>query len=394
MRAFWHFNEASGANGDMLTPLMLFSSQLTLWAPSKSIVQEAYRNDLCPFDACAFLELLRNGCFRIAAREDWIVNGDQRRKSNWVGATFHKEFDGEILKIFADDHGKKDARVFTAPDERGYAIADEQIEANGIQYQTALSHVRDRKIPKGTLERTSRLVGCQSANWTSEMEKRAARELLRDSVNHEDARLYTCSDVSVESDPKTTAVFGDIADRKSMDEEYEDESKQIEFSMDSLLQAIDIAKRLSGAETVDGVIEIKKDCREQKFLWDFLHAERLHLKKLTREIHHGKDFSPLYESVLGKKIEDRIKSICGVILFGSALYFQRKRPIDRRRALLALASIGLASMPIAGEVAERNSLVPERDFGGPKWPFVLRFGKSDPTREMIEEMLEFLDGMT
>ena len=390
MKTFWHFNEAGGTDVDMLTPMLLFSSQLTLWAPSKLILEKAHRDGLCPFDADEFLELLRNDCLRITAREDWLVNGDQRRNSGWEGAVFDREFDGEILKIFTEDHGNEDARVFTAPDARGYSVADEEIETRGRRYLKALPYVRDRRIPTGTFERINRTIACPSKDWTAELEQRATRELIRDAVNHEDARLNTRSDFSVEVDRDATGVFSDIADRDGAEP-----SSETDFTLDNICRAIDIAKNLSGNETVEGIVEIKKDAKEKKFLLDLQMSEYKYMKeRLKNQISSGHDAITIYEEFFGKKIEGKILGPIGLMPATAAIYSIRKKKMHRRDVIFSLLGLGISASIVGGNLLERSSLISERDYTGPRWPFLLRFGDNDPTRQMILDMLKFLENIS
>ncbi len=104
MRIFWHFNELEKGAPPLLAPLLLFSSELNIWAPSGHLLEQAYSKGQCQISPGDFLELVRNRFIRVTAREDWLKNGDSRRNHPWPGAKWIEGFDDQLLRVYEDDY--------------------------------------------------------------------------------------------------------------------------------------------------------------------------------------------------------------------------------------------------------------------------------------------------
>jgi hypothetical protein len=173
---FCHISEFRAQGYPRLDTMICLSSPLTLWSPSLSFVQQ-YKND--QIDADQLCRLVERGVVRIAARQDWIENGERRQqlaKIEFTGAEW-TEYDARILDIAKKDAGKEPsaARVQIARKEDGYDVADTFLARRPEAVDNICRLVKEKKVPAGTLERIEirALTGPQ-----------AAREVLRDARNH------------------------------------------------------------------------------------------------------------------------------------------------------------------------------------------------------------------
>lgn len=389
MKGFWLFNEGNSDTAEMLTPLILFSTPITLWCPSAAVIDDAAQTGRSKIDKYGMLDLVEQGIVRISGRLDWFQNGDNRRRTSagWRGAVWDDEFDEKLLAILDADRESDAPRVFTLADERGYTVADEEIEKRSEKFEKSIEAYKSGSIATGTRQRIERRIFLMQQNQRLtrlDAEMIAAREIIRDSMNHEEARRQVGADFSVETDPNWLNTVADISERPSFET-----TPETDITEEDLKSALDFALSISGKETVTDILQIKARSSEKALLQDLICKERNLHRRLAAQVRQGRDTSGLIEDTVGSKLSEVVTSLgtAGVSVAGMMAYAQ-KNGVSRRDVLKATVGFGL--LPIIGNTLERYSAIPEYDYSGPIWPFAFKFGTRHPSRNDIELMINLL----
>jgi hypothetical protein len=161
------------------------SRPLVLWAPSFQLA-EAHKSPGLDMDMLVRLirTPVQQGCsgIRIAAREDWLMNGSKRReslKNGYQGAAW-TTWDKDIERIYLEDRDLDvtKRRVFRVDEEDGYDRAKEFFGARPEKIPKVEHLIEMRRVPPETLERIER------RNLKGDL---AAIEVARDARNHQRA---------------------------------------------------------------------------------------------------------------------------------------------------------------------------------------------------------------
>jgi hypothetical protein len=391
MRTFFHFNEYGEDGPSLLAPLAIFSNQPVLWSPSGKLLQKSYDSGLTGISPDGLIQLVESGFVRIAARADWLVNGDSRRRSSWELSEYSNEFDGKILRILEEDATKPNPRVVSLGSEQGYQFADQAIEEQGETYQKAKRYVSEDVMPKGTKERVGRAASSRQLG-ESETLTVSIRELIRDAKNHADAAFSLNADISVDDNISVATALADIAGRQPSPS-----GSSLYIDEDRFKHAIEFAHRISGKEHISGLLAILADERERAQIFELMNSTLPFKAALRSQIVLGKDRGSVFGEIAGEKVGEHISGAVfagGVALtaYSAAPYLYSKR-LNRRSFLAGLftSAVGIGSNTDKIENSlERLSFIPEADYNGPKWYFLLRCGTLGPARDAIEEHLETL----
>lgn len=400
MRAFWHFNESDLEYVGMLPSALSFCSELTVWAPSGVLIQSAFDQGMSKIDSDDFVDLVESGDLRIAAREDWLLNGDKRKDNRWEGAKWTAEFDGAILRIFEEDDDKQIKRVVAQGPEKGVAAAEQALSERNEQYVLAERLLSEGKVAKGTRQRIERGLQATSGDWKTNPHAMSIKMVIRDAANHEAARDQLGADVMIENDALPVNEISRISRRPPM----EIEEDVAEITSDMLKEAMSIVRQFSGEETVDAIRTIRHSTKEQDFLWKLLKSEKRMLSTLASQVKDGMDPSTLWRDVFGDKSGSQLATLYGVgsSLVGAVMaakLYQNGR-IEKRKFLagiaLTVSSFVISSSGPIQNLAERASLIPEPDYSGPSWPTLYGLGVSNANREQLEilyaRILEKIEG--
>ncbi len=380
MDVFWHINEGQAKGLALLSPLLLFTRELSVWSPAHAVLEEAFHDKHTNISPSGFLDLVEQGHIKVCGREEWLTNGDHRRNDNWPGAAWIRDFDGRLLKLFEDDYNGAEKRVSHQPPERGYKVADQIIEVNDVKFEIAKELVEKELVPSGTLDRINRNLIKPDNRWRSEPELMAARELLRDAVNHEDARSSVRADLTVDFDLFSSAKLGVLADRKPANIT----NLHHQFSLDKLKEVIALAKSLSGRENEISLAKLREDKKERKFLWELLLSEREKRMSLFSQIGRGTPDKDFMSEILGSKIPDNLVQSVGLVSAAGVAIHAANKGINRRELLFGVAGLGVATFSPTRQLLERNSVIPEGDYSGPKWMSVFALGHDSPTRKELD----------
>lgn len=191
MKQFFHVNEYSPRLYSGFTP-MLLAGPVVFHAPSAQRLSrgQAFR---APFGPAEVLNLVEEGHIQVSGRPEWFDKAWRQRKAEvFPDAAWVEEFDAPLAEHArkATDNPEADP-VILLEREHGFAWADEQLETAGsAAVASALQLLRIGVVPTGTRERIARIAS----------KRERVRHVLRDARNHEDARLVTRSEISVEGE--------------------------------------------------------------------------------------------------------------------------------------------------------------------------------------------------
>ena len=90
-RTFIHINEYQEDGWRLVPALCALSDELTLWAPSGTLLQSAFENGSAPFSPNDLLAAIERGKIRVAAREWWLDGKKLRSRDLEAG-----EFPGRV----------------------------------------------------------------------------------------------------------------------------------------------------------------------------------------------------------------------------------------------------------------------------------------------------------
>jgi hypothetical protein len=173
---FCHISELGPLGYANLHRMLAMSRPLNLWAPSSVLLRDP-RCRITPED---FIEYIRNGKIRIAARKKWLTESRKRDEYPWEGARWDPYVDGQIKSIMEEDAGlpRAQRRVVAAGPEQGWTRAQEYVEKNpeAARDWEAILRLDDEMIPSGTRETARRMADKQPNG--------AVLTVLRDAYNH------------------------------------------------------------------------------------------------------------------------------------------------------------------------------------------------------------------
>lgn len=198
MRYFIHISEFGFAGYQYLPALAFVADDLVLWAPSGLHIDKARKDGASALGPEDLLELVDGGKLRIVGRENWLVDEESRKKSDWDLAAWTEAFDGEIRKIAEADRDRPDdeQRVFFANDEKGKKWAREELAAES----TRVAAVEDLIGADNALdpEKTQLLVGLAEKLADMDSPDEQLFAALRDIRNHTLASEEVEADIAVE----------------------------------------------------------------------------------------------------------------------------------------------------------------------------------------------------
>lgn len=154
MNALYHTWEMGQRSWRQLSEMLLVAEKVTVWGPSYEQILDARENYGMPYTPDQFLELVRQGFIKVAARPNWYDPSERQRlqEDGYVMTTWHDAFDGEIAKIQEEDlvelidAPEVDGWVQTQIDEQGRCFLNAQARIRNGQYPTDWHRVAVRKL--------------------------------------------------------------------------------------------------------------------------------------------------------------------------------------------------------------------------------------------------------
>lgn len=372
----------------MLAPVLLFSDRPTLWSPSGRLIDQAFKAGESGISKGGFLELLRNGHVRIAAREFWLTDVKKRNASDWDLALWDDSFDPVVLRYFEEDQhkSKDDRRVIMALPESGDEQAHDEIGAQSEAFEKAIYYFSQGFAPKGTLERIK--LGLAKPDLSDDKKRNiSAWWMLRDAINHENARADIGADTAVEEDVNAALAFADIAGRPDTAQSTE---KAVE--LDRFKEALLIVSQIAGKETAEGLMAVLENAEQKSLIADIMQSTKHFGKALADQMSRDLRTRPTLSGViLGSSSTEEWDNAIGagiaVVSATSLLCAVWAKKTTRRNflrtAVVTAAIAGFTKTNLVQEALEAKSFFPASEYAGQKWTFLLKDGLMNPTWEEV-----------
>lgn len=381
MRTYFNYNQYRESSAPIMASVVLFSESTVFWSPSFVLMQRYYDRGLSGISPAGFVDLLERGFVRVASREDWIENGPRRRATaeKWDGAKF-TSFDSMVRQYFLDDQSKEQStrRVFAIPEERGFSVADQLIDSHDHRAEIARYYVERNVIPRGT---RSQLKDA-GTNPSAPDVQLATRFLLRDAINHKDAVEAVGALIAIGPDAETESILRHVGEWQipaALEPRASIENENLEA-------AIDFAATCGGRENDRDILLLMENARERRDIIELMSSTRPLPETLLGQIERALPVGGL-DAMIGTSPFDKGLAIVefGALVYAAYETTARKGTMLSRRAVLALPFlIDLAGQRgPATQALEEANVMPEADYNGPRWPFLLTFGDVNPTREQL-----------
>lgn len=393
-KTFVHINECGSHGWQYLPGLCAMSEQLTLWAPSGAMLQEAYDKQLTPYSPTDILDAINAGHIRIAGRENWLDGKAWRSRDLQPGEFYGRKwtdgFDDEIRTLAKTGKSSGPSNVLIAENERGWEWASEQIDQKTPEFYEARDLLASGQIPLGTAERISRQSG-----KTDE----AIKVILRDSKNHYDAKRVACANVSLDATSQPLWLFNGLADK---DPPYLPKTCT-PLSRERIHEVAELLVELSKGAPKINIATIAENRKIQSEIYDLTCSEEQCRFELWQSINNGFKKEHTLMDILGSE-HTYLAGIALITSFITLAYELSRNKnsnlggMSRRDFLftagrVSAAGIGMASClsaPATYLAKQTNRRPAGSDYAGPAFPYLLAYGTDSPTRAQIERMLAFL----
>jgi len=399
MDVLCHINELETGGWSLLPSLMLFGNRIHFWAPSAILLQKAYDEGICRIRPEEFVQLVEERHVRVCAREDWLRNGDGRRKlaEHWPEAKWVPGFDDRLQQFYVDDGTPKspgpNSRVYAHRDAVGYTQADRLIAQGHRKVAIARRLARAGHIPIGIQQSLNRRFNDNPGLTASEKLEISTRELLRHAIDLNIARSESAAALTVDTGLFDAELYNYLDGWKGQPAIGDSHG----FSIEKLREAVGLARSLAGHEDLKSLVELRRKDSERQFFWNLVHSEQGARQELYDQIQNGKEKPGFWAQLLGRRYDDRVAAVAGCVLATTSIVDEMARPkgqeTSRRRFLTGLgmsAGFALTSYSPLRQILESESILPEGDYSGPSWPFIFQIGQDNPTRQQIEELLSRL----
>jgi len=377
-RVFSHVAEFNEAGYQSIPALAFIAEPLILWSPSGSQIASAKDKGMSVLGPDDLLTLVRRRFVRIHGREDWLVSQQHResqwKKTEWPHAKW-SDFDDGVCEIASEDRAKpaNERRVCFAEPDGGGDWADTQLERDTEAAAVVGALVKGdevwTKLPPGTCEKIERAKDVQAAT----------KAVLRDIHNHA-AAFSEALAVSVEPPafaPLISELAGDVIEARD--------------------PAAAPGRRSSLEETLELFTALLGEREAPADLSEVEELLRLRSEDPRIKIEIG---SMLAEPSSVAWLDAQIASDKSARRAWDELFPPEKWDVDRAWIFIAALMAGFeASLGAAGAAAYRflprvlpagKALMRQQssalDYGGPRVPFLLAYGRATPTYSQIGEM--------
>jgi hypothetical protein len=382
-RIFCHINELGQGAWELLPVMLLLADEVVLWAPGAAALNAAHLQGMSPFGPKDVLSLVEAGVVRIGARSEFIDSEAFRNRSgSWDGQHWFAPFDEAIRSIARSEDLSlpRDRRILRVDRVRGFEWADQQIQGKTPALQIAKRLLRSNRIPIGTRERIERNFAKPTReNWGKHRRLMSIREILRDARNHEDARDDTASDVSFDISPFPVLEFNEMAAASPL--------KPIETKVQApeILDFFQWVGSLKYSGDIATLQKIRENPEHREQFWRLLQTDYSPLEGLLETIGNGLPKQSVFETDFGASPIVAGSEVAGVAVAAVGVAVTKRW--FTLGGLLASAGFALAAIPPIDEELMREGYLPDTNYRGPVWPFLLATDTVEPSLTQINQLL-------
>jgi hypothetical protein len=206
----------------------------------------------------------------------------------------------------------------------------------------------------------------------------AVREILRDARNHEDAKVISGAQLSLNLAPFPIAAFNEIAHAKSL------QRVQSRLERNDIHELFRWIGSLTYSGDIDTLIALRNNADYRDQFWSLLLTDRHPLSELKARIDDGLSKIGFVAESFGSA-PLQTAGVAGVAIAGVSVAVTR-RWINLGGALAVGGAI-TSALPLAHSEARRLSFIPDDLYSGPAWPFLLAANSGNPTRNQIHQLV-------
>jgi hypothetical protein len=378
VKVFSHITEFGPAGMQNIPALTFLSEKVSLWSPSASFIEEANRtghSDLTPRD---MLELVDGGHIQIMGRHRWFFDKNLRNNypSGYRFANWDNSFDNtlQLMAVQDRDEALENRRVLIADEEDGRSWAEEAIESS------ADAHVAAVATAKAILS-SGHTLGLDEKLAKAKTETDRVKIVLRDIRNHSkafsDSRADQVVVMAQEAQSYAQAVSGDNRNRLGFAAEQE-----------KLPELVDFLSKISKPRDLRELLRLLND-KDIAIFRDEVTAlmqssAPVDVEVLAR-IQAGTPELTWSDTLWGRDLIQATTRL-GPTALGLLIAF-----LTIQFEPAALIGLLIQGIQTAVPLGTKLGALPAPDYVGPRFPFILGFGRGSPTYTQIREMVALIE---
>ncbi len=374
MKLFFHISNFDRAGTRTLPAMLFLSDRLHVWAPSKSLIDQAGG----VFTAEDFLRAVKRRDIQVVSRENWVCNREFRGEltKRWEQAEW-TDFDDRVLALHKEGKAEleTDKMVRLAKEEGGRDWARTQLLSKSDAVERAQGLYERRQLPPGWLDKADKEAG--RARTPDQQVFAATMSILRDSWNHLEAQELVGSHLPVEPTqfPETASL---IVGRPSLNPLQGAPDREPQEAAEQFIHLLEIASRLAQPRDADDVFAVLDDpeYRDLRVSARSLLREPNAATSLHHAIESGAKPIRWLRDLLPGELDGKLVLATGVLT-------------GVLTNTLAGAGVPLLISTVVrgGLVVGRKSGLIHAKYDGPRWPFMLACGTKDPTYAQMQQVL-------
>jgi hypothetical protein len=378
VKVFSHISEFGPAGMQNIPALTFISEKVSLWSPSASFIEEANRAGHSELTARDMLELVDGGHIQIMGRHWWFFDKNLRNSfpSGYRFANWDNNFDNALQLMAVQDRDKalENRRVVIAEEEDGLSWAEEAIESSADAHVAAVATAK-------TILSSSYTLGLSEKLAKAKTETDRLKIVLRDIRNHSKAFVDSRADQLVvlaqEAQSYAQAVSGDNQNRLAFAAEQE-----------RLPELVDFVSKISKPRNFQELLRLLNEKDLAIFRAEvtaLMYSNTPVDVEVLARIHAGTRELTWRETLWGKDLVQATTRL-GPTALGLLIAF-----LTIQFEPVALIGLLIQAIQTVVPLGTKLGALPAPDYVGPRFPFILGFGRDSPTYSQIREMVALIE---